>query len=160
MTTVYAMRVALKMQQKIQKTNMKKDKKNISKNIKNGTFVITRDDLLRGADGNSTKIRMGTVVDSNRQDHVAIVKYTTSKRNGTHFENDKGFDGFGNEIYSEDVQGNPLIIDSVNQVIKRGNSKRDISSAIANEIKRQNLKTSKYRNRNRNALKKLKGRKK
>ncbi|MCM1306492.1 MAG: hypothetical protein NC037_01075 [Bacteroides sp.] len=136
-------------------------RKNVSSTIPNGTLVHTHDNLLAGADGKSTKRRMATVVDSNRNNQIAIVKYTTSDKNGTEFDNDKGFVAHGNQIYTQDVNGNPLVINDKNHVIKKArNTKRDITPAQANEIKRANLQESRYRQRNQIVLRKLKGRKK
>lgn len=133
-------------------------RKNVSKTIPNGTLVHTHDDKLYGADGQSTKSRMAVVVDSNDKDEVAIVKYTTSERNGTPFENDKGFKRFGNQIYTRDIYGNPLIISQNGTLIKNANNKRDITPKQANEIKRANLQDSKYKTRNHRKLKELKNR--
>lgn len=120
--------------------------------------MLTKDHLLFGADGKSTKTRMATVVDSNRDDEVAIIKYTTSKVNGKEFENDKGFDRFNNVIYTKDVNGNPLTINRNNSVIQRGTSKRDITAKQANMMKQYDLTESRFRNNNRKNLKRLKGR--
>lgn len=137
---------------------MRKDKKNISKVINNGAFVLTKDHLLFGADGKSTKIRMATVVDSNRDDEVAIIKYTTSGINGKEFENNKGFDRFSNVIFTKDINGDPLTLNRDNSVIQRGTSKRDITAKQANMMKKYDLTESKYKKRNLKQLKELKGR--
>lgn len=135
-------------------------RKNVSQTIPNGTLVHTTDDILYGADGKSVKNRMATVVDSNRNNEVAIVKYTTSVTNGTPFKNSKGFKGYGNRIYTKTVDGKPITISEDGAVKKHSNNKRDITLKQANQIKKSNLRESKYRGSNRAALRELKGRKK
>ncbi len=102
---------------------------------------------------------MATVIDSNRNNEVAIVKYTTSTINGVIFINDKGFVAFGNRIYTKTVDGEPITLTENGAVQKHSNNKRDISPNQANQIKKSNLLDSKYRESNRSALKELKGRK-
>ncbi|MGN0805018.1 MAG: hypothetical protein ACI4MS_06515 [Candidatus Coproplasma sp.] len=135
-------------------------RKNISQTIPNGTLVHTTDDMLFGADGKSVKSRMATVVDSNRNNEVAIVKYTTSETNGTPFKNSKGFKGYGNRIYTKTVDGKAITISEDGAVKKHSNNKRDITLKQANQIKKSNLRESKYRGSNRAMLRELKGRKK
>ena len=101
---------------------------------------------------------MATVVDSNRNDELGIVKYTTSERHGKEFVNDKGFVGHGDKIYTLDNDGNPIKIDGKKFV--RGKAKRDITVKTANEIKKNNLKESRYKSGNRANLRNLKGRRK
>ena len=132
--------------------------KNISSSVKNGTFLVTNDKFFYGTDGKSDKQRMATVVDSNRRDEVAIVKYTTSKKHGREFENCKGFQAHGDKVYTLDNEGKPIKLD--NEKFTRGKRKRDISPKTANEIKRRNIKESNYKSGNRANLKNLKGRKK
>lgn len=132
--------------------------KNVSEKIQNGTFVITNDQYFYGADGKSKKKRMGTVVDSNKKDEIALVKYTTSKKHGREFVNDKGFKGHADKTYTLDNEGKPIKLGEGK--FTRGNPKRDISSKTANEIKRRNVKESKYKAGNRANLRNLKGRKK
>ena len=85
-----------------------KKNKNISQEIENGTFVITNDQYFYGTDGKSNKTRMGTVVDSNKKNELAITKITTSEKHGKEFENDKGFKNHGDKIYTLDNEGNPI----------------------------------------------------
>ena len=65
-------------------------RKNVSQTIPNGTLIITNDRSFYETDGKSGKTRMAGVIDSNRQNELAIVKYTTSKKHGREFENEKG----------------------------------------------------------------------
>lgn len=135
---------------------MKKNK-NVSKSIKNGSLVITKDNYLYGSDGKSTKTRMTTVVDSNRSDELALVKYTKSSKNGRKFKNSKGFVGHGNTIYTLDNDNKPIKID--NDKFKLGNKKRSITKKQANEIKRRLIVENKYGTRFRKSLHNLKKKK-
>lgn len=132
--------------------------KNTSKKIHNGSLVISNDKFFEGTDGKSQKTRMSTVVDSNRKDELAIVKLTTSKKNGRRFKNDKGFDRHGQNIYTRDNEGNPIKID--NKKFLSGSKRRSISLGQANEIKRRNIRETKLGQANRNKLRELKDRKK
>ena len=131
--------------------------KNVSKTIPNGTFIITNDKFFYGTDGMSNKIRMATVVDSNKKDELAIVKFTTSKKHGRPFKNDKGISRHSDTVYIKDNSGKPIKIDNKKF---QSNSKRNITPKQANEIKRRNVKESKFKNTNRKRLRQLKGRKK
>jgi len=142
------------------KTNSpKSQRKNVSQKIPNGKFIVSNDKYFYGTDGNSDKTRMGTVVDSNRKNELAIVKYTNSKKHGREFENSKGFNGHGDKIYTLDNEGKPIKIDDKKFSTSK-NKKRDITPKQANEIKRRNIKESRYKTNNRANLKNLKGRKK
>lgn len=99
---------------------------------------------------------MSTTVDSNRNDELAIVKYTTSSKHGRRFKNDKGFKGHSDMIYTKDNDGQPIKID--NQKFRKGSDNRRITAKQANEIKRRNVKESKYRNENAKRLRKIKKR--
>ena len=129
-------------------------RKNVS--IPNGTLIITNDKHFFGTDGKSQKTRMATTVDSNRNDELAIVKYTTSSKHGRRFKNDKGFEGHSDMIYTKDNDGQPIKID--NQKFRKGSDNRRITDKQANEIKRRNVKESKYRNENVKRLRKMKKR--
>ena len=63
-----------------------KKRKNVSQSVQNGILIITSDNNLYATDGKGKKVRMATVVDSNRADELAIVKYTTSKKNGKTYQ--------------------------------------------------------------------------
>lgn len=141
---------------KLPETVIESKGKNISSTIKNGTFIITRDDFFYGTDGNSTKTRMATVVDSNQRDELGITKYTTSTVHGTAFNNKQGFAAYGDRVYTLDDQGNPIKIDG--NKFKRGNPNRDITVKQANQIKKSNIKDSPYGEKNKKRLRNLKGR--
>lgn len=131
-----------------------KRRKNVSQTIPNGTLIITNDSDFEGTDYESTKTRMATVVDSNRKNELAIVKYTKSKKHGRKFENDKGIIGHGDKIYIEDDKGNPIKVDNVK--FSAGPKRRKITYKQANEIKRRNIKESRYKSSNMKKLRDLK----
>ena len=136
---------------------MSRRNKNISKTIPNGTFVLTNDKFFYGTDGNSEKSRMATVIDSNKKNELAIVKYTTSKKHGRKFANSQGFKRHADTVYIKDDTGKPIKLDDVKF---KSNPKRNITSKQANEIKRRSVKESRYKKKNRKLLKVLKERKK
>ncbi len=133
-------------------------RKNVSQSIPNGTLIITNDRNFSGTDGNSDKTRMATVVDSNRKNELALTKYTTSKKHGRTFNNDKGFNRHGDTIYTKDNEDRPIVLD--NDKFIKGSERRTITQEQANEIKRRNVKESKYKKTNKVALRELKGRQK
>ena len=133
-----------------------KKRKNVSQTIPNGTFIITNDKYFSDTDGKSNKIRMATTVDSNRDNEIALVKYTKSNRHGRAFSNTKGFKRHGDKIFSADENGQAIKIDGVKFI--KGSSRRNISTKQANEIKKRNLKQSMYKNENIKALRDLKKR--
>ena len=148
-----------KLAQKKQVVQQEKSlRKNVSQKIPNGKFIVSNDKYFYGTDGKSDKTRMGTVVDSNRKNEVAVVKYTNSTKHGTAFQNSKGFNGHGDKVYTLDNTGKPIKID--NKKFAAPGNNRDITPAQANEIKRRNIQESRYKAGNRSNLKKLKGRKK
>lgn len=98
---------------------------------------------------------MATVIDSNKNNELAVVKYTTSEKHGRPFKNDKGFKKHSDTVYIKDETGKPIIIDN----IKFKTKNRDITTKQANEIKRRLIKESKYKVKNRKLLQKLKKRK-
>lgn len=136
----------------------KKARKNVSQTIPNGTLIITNDENFYGADGKSKKVRMGVVVDSNRNDQLGIVKYTKSNIHGQSFSNNQGFVGHGDKIYTLDNEGNPIKIGEGK--FEKGKDKRAIPPKTANEIKKRNIQESRYKNGNRANLRNLKGRRK
>lgn len=131
-------------------------RKNVSQKIHNGTLIISFDNFFEGADGKSKKTRMATVVDSNRYDEIAIVKYTTSKKHSRKFKNEKGFKGHSDSIYTKDELGKPIKIDG--KKFSLGSKNRKITQGQANEIKRRNIKESRYKNKNSKRLREMKKR--
>ena len=136
---------------------MTKKNKNISKTVPNGAFIITNDKFFYGTDGKSNKTRMATVIDSNKKDELAIVKFTSSKKHGRPFKNDKRLKRHSDTVYIKDNSGKPIKIDNIKF---KSNNRRDLTPKQANEIKRRNVKESKFKNTNRKRLRQLKERKK
>ena len=137
--------------------------KNKSRTYKDGMRVQTRDNFFYGSDyfdhrhpNERDLYRKTYIVDSNRNDELAIVKYTTSKKNGKKFTNNKGFDKHGKDIYTKDNEGNPIKIDG--KKFSPGSKKRKITGSQANEIKRRTIKETKYGNLNQKKLRELKNR--
>lgn len=144
-------------QRLFRKIKRPKKSKNVSQNIPNGTLIITNDKYFYGTDGKSNKTRMSTVVDSNRNDEIALVKYTTSKKHGRPFSNSKGFVGHADKIYTLDNNKKPIKVDNDKFI---ANPNRAITASQANEIKRRNLKESRYKEGNKANLRNLKKRRK
>lgn len=134
---------------------MKKSNKNVSQKVKNGTFVTISDHELEH--GKNTKshndTRIAVVIDTNRQDHLAILKRQHCK-NGIW----NGSDCFNPNIKTKNNQNNPLKIDQKHIRIVKG---KVYSPNQANELKRKALKEQpkNVRKPNRRRLKELKGRK-
>jgi hypothetical protein len=137
-------------------------KKNISKNVPNGKIVHT-DDKYFYKSGGYSKRRMAVVVDSNKNNDLAIVKLTTSEKGKAIRGYKKGKSRFRPNVYTYDNEGKPIRLDS------RDNGKRkfvlddrktnDMSKKDVNFVKKQSLFDDRFGIRNRRRLKNLKGRK-
>lgn len=132
-------------------------KKNVSRTIKNGTLVTFRDSYLEN--GKNTKregndVRVGVVIDSNRDDKVAILKQQHSL-NSISYNNRS----FNPNIKTRNKNNELLSIDG-NNVRLQTRVQNSISEKESNELKRKALKdTSKnVRKPNRRRLKELKNR--
>ncbi|MFA5659793.1 MAG: hypothetical protein WC968_00050 [Bacilli bacterium] len=142
---------------------MKKKNKNVSKKIKNGTTLQTRDEYL----GNSKYIkkehpskndlyRKVVVVDSNKNDELAIVKLTTKGGHG--LPNYKKGKSTYKAFVETESNGKKIIVDNNRFVKNKTNdhlSKEDVV-----EIKKNVFKNSKSSKLNRKKIRVLKGRKK
>ena len=114
----------------------------------------TRDEFFEGAQGytkpgyqNKGYYRKVVVVDSNRNDELAVVKSTTSANSSTtskHWFKYKPF------IETLDDTGNPI---KIGKKFKRNSNKKRLSKKDVNNIKRKSVKFKK----NRNKLRTLKG---
>lgn len=130
---------------------MKKSNKNVSKTIKNGTRIQTRDEYLGKTDysspGHENKrdlYRGAYVVDSNKNDELVLVKLTThngKSPKGTISEYVKVFD----------KNGNPIKIDNLHFVVK---NKKSLSKHETTELKKKIFKTSSRANKNRSIVRK------
>lgn len=141
----------------------KKKNKNVSKTIRNGTLIMTRDEFFEDNNGyekpkykgTEIKYRDSIVVDSNREDELALIKIQSG---GTEFVINKAGQ---KELYSlhikiKDDEGNPI---KLGDKFERGNSRFDVSEANAKVMrdKATNAKNRKARRQNRRALAELKG---
>ena len=136
--------------------------KNISKKIRNGTNVITRDEYFEDNNGYVKETHLSPfdlyretiVVDSNRNNELAVIKL----QSGGKFivkNNKKQIEKYGPYIKIKDNNGNPIIL---NDKFVRGPIKYDVSTQDANKMK-QNALSNKYnRKKNRKLLQELKRR--
>lgn len=135
---------------------MKKSNKNISKKIKPGRRIQTRDDYLEsgkkytkkgyenGAGGN---YRPGVTIAGNKNDELAFVKLTTPKK--TSIKLDDINSEFRAYVEIRDNEGNPIKPGKKFVVLNKNLSRRDTIKIIKEVRKFED---------NRNKLRKLKGR--
>ncbi len=144
--------------------------KNISKKVPNGRTLQTRDEYLGSGKGKKNikpehpnpndLYRRVTVIDSNIQNELAIIKLGTKGRHSLK-KYLTGKSKYNAYIEIEDNNGNRIKIDGVRFV--ENSSKRDISKEDVTEMKKYALKSketsSRLRNNNKQILHKLKNRK-
>lgn len=145
----------------------KRKNKNTSKKIPQGTLIHSRDDYFFGTDYQSQKSRMAVVLETNKNDEMALSKLTTSPRKSKSLPNFRqGNSRYNYEnIYISDDEGNPITLNVVDssgkkKFVKNRNPSKKVSKKDVNIIKKDVLFTSKYKKRNRYLFQKLKGRKK
>ena len=152
---------------KKKKTKQPPKRKNVSQSIRNGTAILTRDEFFEDhnnyiKEGYKDKpnifYREATVVDSNRNDELAIIKQQSSGKFSVKKNNNK-VSKYNTYIKITDNEGNPI---KIGEKFKRANPNYDVSEQRANQMKRKSLRSSnkKVAKENRIVLKKLKGRKK
>ena len=133
--------------------------KNISKKVHNGQIVHTKDSYLYGSNGYNKpgkkgNYRMAVVVDSNKDDELALVKLTTSNK-GKSLPNYKtGKSKYKNYIYTKDNENQAIKISR--KFIVKNNDIMDPKTA--NNIKRDCINDKKRGYFNNKLLKKLKQR--
>lgn len=141
-------------------------RKNVSQNVPNGRTLQTRDEYLGEENKNYKKpgyenkglYRKITVVDSNRNDELVVIKLTTSDK-GIQIEGYKtGKSKFRPYIIVEDDSGNPI-------KIKPGKFKEnppgaDVPKNEINKMKKEAFKMCKQRGENTQKVRELKGRQK
>lgn len=130
--------------------------KNISRTIKNGTLVQVRDSYLehgKNTKGRNQDYRVATVIDSNRNDEIGIVK----RQHATNAIEING-EFYNPNIKTKNKDNKPLKIDHQHVRIIRT---RSYTERDANEIKRKALKeqSKNVRKPNKKRLRELKGRK-
>ena len=134
----------------------KKKNKNVSKNVPNGTILHTRDEYIFGSQSyrkpgykNKGNYRKVGVVDSNKNDDLAVVKLTTK---GKLLPGEKST--YKPFIETLDDNGNPIRIGP--KFISRG---AKLSKEAVTVIKKDSFKDSKIRKVNRGKVRVMKGRK-
>ena len=142
-----------------QKMSNKKSK-NVSKTVKQGLIVHTRDEYFKGAkdyrkpgyEKSAGNYRQAAVVDSNRKDQLALVKLTTSEK--VIPLNEKG--GFRAYILTQDENGRPIKVSG--KFIPDSKGKK-LPKEQVNKIKKESLSDPKTGKENKKRLRRLKGRK-
>lgn len=119
--------------------------KNVSRIIKNGTKIQTRDSFLDktnyyspGHSNPNDFYRTTIVVDSNRNDELVLVPLTTHNKRSP-----KG--SFGDYIYVFDNDGNPIKLPSEKFKVRSG---RSLTKKQVNEIKKKLFKNGVNASRN------------
>ena len=142
-------------------------RKNVSQKVKNGTAILTRDEFFEDnnnyrkdkyKDKPNVYYREATVVDSNRNDELAIIKHQSSGKFSVK-NKAKQKRTYNTYIKTKDDEGKPI---KIGKKFKRANPKYDVTEKKANKMKKQSVKSSNKQiaKDNRKALKILKGRKK
>lgn len=145
----------------------RKQNKNISQTIPNGTIVRTRDENFQSGKDyekpgykNKGDYRGSIVVDSNKKDELALIRFTTSNKGRNVPEVNKS--KYRPYIETKDDLGNP-IKESTKFKIKRtktGEIKNKISTKAANSMKKRSIKNpnpDSSGKTNRQKLRELKG---
>ncbi len=142
---------------------MKRTRRNVSKKIKNGTTLQTRDEYLGYSNYKNAGhlnprdlYRKVVVVDSNKRDELAVVKLTTKGSNT--LPNYKKGKSTYKPIVETHSNGKKIKIDKLKFVANK--SKDDVSINDVNVMKKKIFKNSKLAETNRNKVRSLKGRKK
>lgn len=142
-------------------------RKNVSQKVKNGTTILTRDEFFEDNNGYekpeyknkpNTFYREATVVDSNRNDELAIIKHQSSGKFSVKKKNNK-VSTYNPYIKTKDNEGKPI---KIGDKFKRASPDYDVTEIKANRMKKKAVKSKNKQiaKDNRKALKELKGRKK
>ena len=133
-----------------------KKNRNISQNIQNGTILHTRDEYIYGSENyrkpgyaNKGNYRKVGVVDSNKNNHLAVVKLTTK---GKQLPGEKTT--YKPFVETLDDEGKPIKIGP--KFISRG---AKLSKQAVSTIKKDSFKDSKTSKTNRRKVRVMKGRK-
>lgn len=148
------------------KTKKIPKRKNVSQIIKNGTTIKTRDEFFQDNnnyikpkyEGAKTLYREVTVVDSNRNNELAVIKFQSSGKFSVKNKVNQ-VEKYAPYIKTKDNDGKPI---KLGEKFQRANPKYDIPKNKANRMKKNSVqnKNNKISNENRLILKELKGRKK
>ena len=143
-----------------------KENKNVSKHIKNGTMVMTRDEFFLDNNNyrkpqyinNNVLYRDAFVIETNKNDELILVKVQSGGKL-TVINKIGQKEKYNAHLKRLDNEGKPI---KLGDKFKRGNPKYDISEKEANIIKINPInhpnKNSRYKNKI--ELRKLKGRQK
>ena len=121
---------------------MKKSDKNVSKTIKPGRRVQTRDDYLESGieyvkpgyeNGKCGNYRIALVVATNKNDELAIVKLTTKKKNSKQLNDTIA--NFKPYVETKDNEHKPLKKGKKVNVLNKSFSKRDTVTVIKETVK-------------------------
>ena len=136
-----------------------KKSKNVSKKVADGTILHTRDEYFYGAKKyrkpgyeKAGHYRKTAVIESNRKNELAVVKLTTSAK----AKKIEGKSGFRAYVETKDDNGNAIRISGKFIPDRRGKA---LTKKQVNEIKKNCITEPKTGSKNRERLKKLKGRK-
>jgi hypothetical protein len=134
-----------------------KRNRNISKNVPNGTILHTRDEYLKDSGAyrkpgykNKGNYRKVVVVDSNRNDDLAVVKLYSKS---------------GEELFDTDSRYKPFVetLDDENNRIRVGwkfiRKNQRLSKRNVAKIKKDCFTNPKYRYKNKKKVRRIKGRK-
>ena len=145
-----------------QKTSPKR--KNVSQTIPNGRTLQTRDERFEGQKnyrkpgyekkGNYRKV---VVVDSNRDDELAVIKLTTSKKGKTLETYQKGKSKYRPFVETKDDEGKPI---KAGKKFKMNKPSKDIPPAEISKIKKETFKTARQAPKNRKLVRQIKNDKK
>ena len=138
---------------------MKKRKKNVSSVIPNGRTLQTRDEYFEGSSNyrkpgyeNKGLYRSAVIVDSNRNDELALIILTTKGESIPGRTKSK----FRPFIETLDDEGNPI---KFGKKFKENNPKKDLSLKAVGKIKKLTFKEAGNAEENRRKVRFLKNRK-
>lgn len=144
---------------KKEKWKKPKPKRNASQNIPNGRTLQTRDEYLQDGKGytkpgkeNSGLYRKVVVVDSNKNNELAVVKLTTSEKGQVLTGYKTGKSKYRPYVQTRDDEDNPI---KIGQKFHENKPQHNVTRASVNTIKKDLIKKPK----NREQLRRLKGRK-
>lgn len=157
----------IKHQSKVEKKFAKKYGKNVSREIINGTVIMSRDEYFQD-NNNFQKLkyknkkdvlyRENIAVDSNRNNELALIKVQSGGK--LEVKNNSGQkEKYNPYIKTKDNEGKPI---KIGEKFRVGDPKYNVSEKNANQMKKEAVKSrSNFINsENRRALKELKGRNK
>ena len=139
-----------------------KQTKNVSKKIPNGRTLQTRDEFFEEAgdyrkEGYETKgyYRKVAVVDSNKNNELAVIKLTTSRK-GKKVPGEKK-SKYRPFVETKDDEGNAI---KIGKKFIENKGKNDLSPHAIAEMKKHSFNESRYALKNRKKVREMKGQKK